>query len=393
MRLKRTKKEIPQTTAEFGTDWFNSIFDGQFGGTVLDVEFEAIGVGIGFIGELNRCSLTWSEGTSSDAPGSVIVKVPRPANRAVGEALNAFEREIVAYRDLSETMGLPMPAFYFADLDPDPLGWLQRPVFFLLEKLPLRTVNWLLLKMIDASGGTARRFVLVMEDIADARPPTQLAGGSIDDALDALVVLASFHAAHWGSERPADRVEQAGHRGLLWPLTQTPKVWQASYQRNRAEFVDRFGTMVGAEKVAKLDDLQANLGEVLGSLSEPATLLHGDFRLDNLLIRESGEMVVVDYQLLTLGNAAWDVAYFITTALSPDLVSDEERMLAHYHEALVAAGRTDYSLDQLRSDADVCKLILAHRCICSFDTLDSDLDGQAGTLVDVLVERVMGWVR
>ena len=82
-------------------------------------------------------------------------------------------------------------------MDPDPAPRLQRPVFFLFDHLPIGGLNWLLAQFLKMSGKSKRRYVLVIEDIADALPPTQQVGGSLDDARRSLVVLAQFHAANW----------------------------------------------------------------------------------------------------------------------------------------------------------------------------------------------------
>ena len=69
-----------------------------------------IGTGVGFVGEIHRCSLFW-DADRSDLPQSVIVKVPSklPLNRSLGEGLQLYEREVTAYQKLSANMGLPMP--------------------------------------------------------------------------------------------------------------------------------------------------------------------------------------------------------------------------------------------------------------------------------------------
>ncbi len=70
----------------------------------------------------------------------------------------------------------------------------------------------------------------------------------------------------------------------------------------------------------------------------PWTVVHGDFRLDNLMF--GGERVaVLDWQTVRLGPAMSDVAYFIGSALQPDdRRSNEESLVREYHAALVAAG-------------------------------------------------------
>ena len=170
-------------------------------------------------------------------------------------------------------------------------------------------------------------------------------------------------------------------------------MFQASYRRNRALFVERFGSLVGEDMIARMDDVQERLPEMTSSLTRaPYTLLHGDYRLDNILFRPDGQIVVLDYQLMGVGRPGSDVAYFITTALTPDHRGAEAELLRRYHETLVAAGVDDYSHDDLIADVTVTKELLAHRMIGTGEVLDTALADGDGNFMDVMVERVIGWV-
>jgi hypothetical protein len=60
--------------------------------------------------------------------------------------------------------------------------------------------------------------------------------------------------------------------------------------------------------------------------------------------------VVVDYQTVTWGSAAYDVAYFVGGSLEPEVRrSHADDLIAGYHAALSAHG-VDYPLDTLRAD-------------------------------------------
>ena len=84
--------------------------------------------------------------------------------------------------------------------------------------------------------------------------------------------------------------------------------------------------------------------------------------------------------------------YFITTALEPEHRGEEEQMLRAYHDALVAAGVSDYSFEQLTEDTRLTKDLLAHRMIGSGDTIDTQVAGRDETFLDLMVRRVTGWV-
>lgn len=387
--MAKNTAHIPQTADELTPAWFTSTVGAKLNAVVTDVpNITTIGEGIGFLGALYRCELSWNR-DDEELPRSVIVKVPAlpGTNRSSGETIQAYEREIVAYRDLGHDMGLPMPRFFHAEMDPNPASWLI-PIFnFLFEKLPMAAVNWLLLRLIGLSGKVQRRYVLVMEDIHDARPPTQTEGGSLEDTEAALGVLATFHSHHWMRQDTVDEHD------IIWPIDQTPKVWQCSFRRNRDEFAETFSHIVSDEQMARLDEIDQRADKITSQLAAaPWTLSHGDYRLDNILFRPDGSMVVLDYQGILKARPGFDVAYFITTALTAEHRHEEERLLRIYHDALVAAGVSDYSFEHLVADATATKEMIAHRMVVTIDTLETEVDGRDESFVETLVGRVLAWL-
>ena len=77
------------TPDDITAEWLSS----ALGSTVDAVECEAIGVGVGLLGDLVRARITTSD---TSLPASVIVKLPthHEANRAIGLGLMLYEREL-----------------------------------------------------------------------------------------------------------------------------------------------------------------------------------------------------------------------------------------------------------------------------------------------------------
>jgi aminoglycoside phosphotransferase (APT) family kinase protein len=79
------------------------------------------------------------------------------------------------------------------------------------------------------------------------------------------------------------------------------------------------------------------------------SLVHVDYRLDNLMIRSLGDdttITAVDWQSLTLGPPMNDVAYFIGAGLEPDVRAPvEEELVRGYYQGLIDAGVSDFSWD------------------------------------------------
>lgn len=69
------------------------------------------------------------------------------------------------------------------------------------------------------------------------------------------------------------------------------------------------------------------------------SLAHGDAHIGNTFIREGGLVAFLDWQGVCLAPWSYDVAYFITGALSvADRRAHEHALLNHYRSALSAAG-------------------------------------------------------
>ena len=384
---RRSKHHLPQTASQFDADWFTSVLGPQYGAAVTDVKSQMIGEGIGFLGELHRCELTWDRPVN--APDAVVIKIPSKIqkNRSLGEGLAVYEREIRVYSEMRSWLGIAMPEFVYADCDPHPAPWLEPLFVFLFEKLSIRGVSRVLDLLLLIGGKSSRRYLLMIEAIDDARAPQQVEGGSIEDALLGLETLARFHAYNWMDS------ERRDEHPIIWSVGHVPKVAQASYRRNRDAFMSRFGSLIGDQMVAKMDEVQRRLPHLCSLMErEPWTLCHGDYRLDNLMFRSNGETVVLDWQNLSWGRPGWEVAYFITTGLDPYYRSEEQVMLGRYHEVLVEAGVDDYSYSDLVADATIAKAVLAHRMVAGDDLLDTEMEKTETEFIEVLVKRVIGWV-
>ncbi|MCK9926303.1 ecdysteroid 22-kinase family protein [Frankia sp. Mgl5] len=84
----------------------------------------------------------------------------------------------------------------------------------------------------------------------------------------------------------------------------------------------------------------------------PYSLVHGDYRLDNLMFPPDGSGVcAVDWQTIIIGLPARDLAYFLATALPPSLRRAEEvPIVSAYHGRLVELGVRGYSARECFAD-------------------------------------------
>lgn len=99
-----------------------------------------------------------------------------------------------------------------------------------------------------------------------------------------------------------------------------------------ARQVKRWGQQLDASHsrdLAGADELRARLAERVPEKEQPAAIVHGDYRLDNLLVDDDDTVTaVLDWEMATLGDPLTDVALMTVyqdlarLKVSPELVSD-----------------------------------------------------------------------
>ena len=380
---------IPAGPSDLTPEWLSAVLR-EAGilreGRVVDVAQDVIGEGVGFAGWVARLRVRY-DSPRAEAPSTFIAKLPTAIakNRATVELMQAYEHEIRFYDELRPHVSLETPRRYYAAMDPNPSARLEAPVQRLIERLPMRLLGLLIRPLFWLAGRSRRRYVLLLEDLCDARVGDQVRGCDLPQAKRALEALAVAHASLWNSPRLA---------ALSWlpELDRARRFVHAMFLRARAGFIAAAGdSLYGAERDL-VSWLSAHGLELAGHLaSPPLTLLHGDYRLDNLFFSDSGldsAVIAVDWQLVASGRGAWDATYFLTGNLSaPVDAQTEEGLVRCYHSRLIQAGVDRYAFDECLRDCQLSKLFLVYRLIASRGWLD--LAGERGAdLEDAVVRRL-----
>jgi len=305
---------MPQTIDGLTPDWLTGALrsGGHIGdATITGVQAETVGAGVGILCLLARLTLQYDR-PATGAPATVIAKIPSPdpQTRGLANVFHFYEREVRFYRDLAADISLPTPRCFYSELD-------------------------------EASGD----FVLLLEDLAGARIGDQLAGCSADDAKLAIANLAKSHAQWWNHPRLDS---------LTWmPVTADPinKAGMALYPVAWPQFLERFGSNCPAEVLRIGEMLEPHFTAMLDMFSSGSrTVLHGDYRLDNLFFATSpGEVPlhVIDWQIAMRGIGTYDVGYFLSQSLDVDVRRAHEReILELYHTTLCENGVSDYSFEE-----------------------------------------------
>ncbi|MFI5318191.1 MAG: phosphotransferase [Myxococcota bacterium] len=276
--------------------------------------FDARGVGTGQIGLCVRFTLEYA-GDAAGAPRTLVGKFPSldPLSRQTGVQLRNYAREVYFYRELAERIPIAKPRCYYAEIV-----------------------------------GDGPEFALILEDMAPAQQGDQLAGCSPEIARAALCELARLHAPTWCD------ASLRGRALLAEPSPTSAQQGRELYAAMLPAFLARFGPRLAADEREIIAAVAKSNGPPHAYPAEPFSLVHIDYRLDNLLIdaRSSPPRVsVVDWQSLVLGSPLSDVAYFLGASLLPELRRPVERELVRaYYDALCAQGVRGYPWERCWSD-------------------------------------------
>jgi aminoglycoside phosphotransferase (APT) family kinase protein len=380
--------DIPNSPSELTPEWLTAAL--RSSGVLQDAsvarfETAVLGEGEGFLGTIVRITLELS-GADANAPRTMIGKFPTtvPENKTSGETLGVYEREIRFYRQFSQAIPMRTPQLYYADMDPSGMEGREERIIEFLDRFPPWLIRLLTPVVSWFAGRSQRRYALLIEDLAPAVPGDQLAGCTADLSREVLRPLAHLHAAYW---------QKTSDESFSWiPRFELMRRWfQVTYRMNWRGFV-----ATNAENLPRMcglaEWLEQHAVAVIDRLARsPYTLLHGDYRLDNITIGEDGAGQVVptvfDWQTPMRGPAGVEVAYFLAGNLDTELALREWRdLLRFYHDELAREG-VDYPLQELERDFQLGLVWEAWRMILGIESLDfTNERGRA--LIDAWMRRL-----
>jgi hypothetical protein len=283
---------IPKHPDDITVDWLNE----HLGWDVSRVDVHEIGAGLGVSSAVYRARLT-----GTDVPESVVVKLTAvdPAAAFTSTVLRMYTREAKFFNTFAHDLPIRVPAGYYGDVSDD-----------------------------------GADFVVVMEDLAGNRMVDQTESMSDADALRAIDALARWHANWW------NRVDGLCESGVAVALSDPiyPAMLPGLFDEGWAK-LNASAHCVPPDPLQPVGPKFAGAIEgLLQTLSDgPLTLLHGDYRTDNMMFDADDDLIVMDFQLISVGSAAYDLAYFIGSCLDVD--ADRERVLfGRWTDGLVAAG-------------------------------------------------------
>ncbi|HEX2284895.1 MAG TPA: phosphotransferase [Mycobacterium sp.] len=293
---------IPRHPADVTAGWLSAVL-----GTAVH-EVDVTPIGTGQTGATYRVSATYATNQSA-LPDTFALKLSAQDDAVRERVALGYRSEVEFYTDVADRVAIPVPGCFHSDISDD---------------------------------GTD--FALLLADMAPAVQGDQIAGCSEQEARLAVEALAGLHGPSWcdpqwlglssiAMPKPGD---EAAAKGLGDVAVMAANIT-----------IDKLGARMSAQDK---ETLTAAMGLVTPwLLAEPGrfALMHGDYRLDNMLFDpDRTRITVVDWQTMGVGLPARDLAYFTATSLAPELRSViEEDLVDRYHRALLGFGVTDYGAD------------------------------------------------
>ena len=294
---------IPRYPTDITREWLAAVLSSDDTPVrVSDVEVAAIGTGQ--TGATYRVSVDYAGGAGS-LPDTFVIKLPAQDDTVRDRVTIGYRSECAFYNGVADRVRVPTPQCFYCEISDDALD-----------------------------------YALLLADQAPAAQGDQIAGCGEREARLAVTALAGLHGPSWCDPVWLDfpgiafaRPDEASASGL------------GEVARMSAEItLDKLGDRMSP---ADRETFTAAMGLVTPWLlaeQDRFALLHGDYRLDNMLFYpDSAGVSVVDWQTLGVGLPARDLAYFTATSLKPDLRSAIEKdLVADYHRALSGYGVSGY---------------------------------------------------
>ncbi|MEE6137788.1 phosphotransferase [Mycobacterium sp. 050128] len=294
---------IPRYPADVTPAWLSAALSERHAPVEVS-HVDVVAIGTGQTGATYRVTAQYAA-DPGELPQTFVIKLPAQDDTVRDRVVIGYRSECAFYTTVADRVQVPTPSCFYCQITDD-----------------------------------AMEYALLLADQAPAVQGDQIAGCGEQEARLSVLALAGLHGPSWCDPFWLDlhglafpRPDEAGAQGL------------GDVAKMSADItLEKLGDRMSAED---RETFTATMGLVTPWLSaerDRFALLHGDYRLDNLLFDPAHTRVsVVDWQTLGVGLPARDLAYFTATSLNSELRSEiEQDLVDDYHQALSGYGVTGY---------------------------------------------------
>lgn len=295
--------DIPRRPGHVTPEWLSGVLRER--GTPVEVsKVDIAAIGTGQTGATYRVSVRYA--TNPDGlPDTFVIKLPAQDDTVRDRVTIGYRSECAFYSAVADRVQVPVPRCFYSEITDD-----------------------------------ATDYALLLADQAPAVQGDQLAGCGEQEARLAVTALAGLHGPSWCDPVWLDfpgiafaRPDEASAQGL------------GEVARMSADItLDKLGDRMSAVDRETFTTAMGLVSPWLLAERDRFALLHGDYRLDNMLFDPDANTVsVVDWQTLGVGLPTRDLAYFTATSLKPELrAAIEADLVDEYHRAFCGYGVADY---------------------------------------------------
>jgi aminoglycoside phosphotransferase (APT) family kinase protein len=274
------------------------------------------------------------------------------ANRQNAIEMGAFPREVQFYRTMAAEVPFAIPHMLYGDFD------------------PVTKDGIILLNKVD---GVTR------DELSRERNAEFVA-----DATELLTNLAQMHARWWGGDSIPDtgfmvNIEDGDFGHVL-----------DNHDTNLAKLKTRLTKIFPPHTIVKLEQMvRYREPFVSAARAMPRTFCHGDFHAQNILWNPESTAPrarVLDWQMVTVGPGALDVAIYLAIAI-PKRPTSTMLMprIELCHRELIADGVKGYAIEQFIRDYRYAALAALGVMIFALGSLEF-----IGPSFETIVKKVMG---
>ena len=269
-------------------------------------------------GQLARLHLSFDQ-SQSTLPSTLIAKLHAPDEpmRTKTRPFTPDKHEILFYQQLANEIPLRIPHCYYSAM--------------------------------NVNDG---KYIRVLEDFAPAKAGDQIRGSTAKKTALALRAIAGFHAHWWQNEK----LEEFDWLTSSSTDSNSVNCWiLEQYRKAFPIFVDKTGNLLTDAVKTFGEQLPEKLTNNPQHRKPPRTVVHGDFRLENVFFGASlgkSGFAVIDWQDISRGEGVWDVAWFIGGCLqvTSERQVEERHLLKIYHKTLKTNGVSGYTFDACWND-------------------------------------------
>ena len=294
---------LPRYPGDVTPGWLSAVLSER--GTPVDVaEVDVVGIGTGQTGATYRVTASYATDPGG-LPGTFVIKLPAQDDAVRDRVVLGYRSECAFYAVVADRVRVPTPRCFYCEITEDALD-----------------------------------YALLLADQAPAVQGDQIVGCGEQEARLAVVALAGLHGPSWRDSAWLDfpaiafgRPDEASAKGLGEVAKMSADIT-----------LEKLGDRMSADDRETFTTTMGLVTPWLLAERDRFALIHGDYRLDNMLFDPDRTRVsVVDWQTLGVGLPARDLAYFTATSLDSQLRSAIEKDLVdEYYLALLGYGVTNY---------------------------------------------------